>query len=208
MNKALTVALAGSTAYGLWWLYRNQPAMGQNDKDEAEQPVGLDFGPLDLSAYEPKEDGYKDMEFFNPSEFQGYYGLLHVALKRKLDDFRRLWGFPVYVSPAPGAVGRTYGSGWHNYIKHGEIYACDVMPVVLVGGEGRGMNSQEMIEAVGKAKAAGFTGIGAYPMWKPYPGLHLDVRTTATTLHPATWAGLKDEFTGKQYYTNIERAWA
>lgn len=138
------------------------------------------------------------MKYFKPSEFQGFFPRLHPDLVLYLDLFREAWGAPVSVSPAVGAVGRTTGSGYHNYVLHGCVMAVDVMPDFSDG--------RTLKEAYYCAKGLEkFSGIGAYPDWKPRPGLHLDVRPDRSPLNPATWAGVKND-KGKQVYVGVLEA--
>jgi hypothetical protein len=132
------------------------------------------------------------MKYFKPEEFQGYFDRLHPDLKIKLDELRERIGSPIAISPAPGAVGRTTGNSYHNYVKHGSVMAVDVFPDANVYLPG-------FLE---EAKEIGFTGIGYYPHWQPRPGFHVDVRPGDRV---ATWGGVRNE-EGKQIYVSIEEA--
>ncbi len=116
-----------------------------------------------------------------------------------MDEFRKLWGAPVIISPARGAIGRTDGTSFHNYARHGKVKAIDLMP--------RGMlTATDRVRAFASAKAAGATGIGLYPDWRPSQGIHIDVgvRTGKGVGNPAKWAGVRSP-SGGQVYVAIER---
>jgi len=138
------------------------------------------------------------MHFFKPAEFQGHYERLNPKLKEYLDEFRRQWGRPIRISPAPKAVGRTDGNSQHNYMRWGDVRAVDVMPDGLIG-------RSDAIRAVQLAKDIGFTGIGVYPDWRPSSGMHLDVRDGRERGKPATWGGVRND-SGKQVYVSMEQA--
>ena len=141
------------------------------------------------------------MTHFTPEEFRGFYDKMDERLLHILDQFRSHWGAPVIISPAEGAIGRTYGKGFHNYARHGKIMAIDVMP--------RGFNGpDDFRRAVAILTELGALGIGIYPDWKPSPGLHIDVgdRSNRSIGNPATWSAFSDGPNGKQMYYGIERS--
>ena len=141
------------------------------------------------------------LRYFGPAEFGQWWPLMSDALLQKLDTFRHRWGQPVQISPAPGSLGRLIPPGapgfasQHNVTRWGEVRAADIMPLVLepVGDEirRRGMTRAELQRAAELAEAVGFRGIGAAPDWRPYPGLHVDVREDRREGDPATWAELR-----------------
>lgn len=136
------------------------------------------------------------MKNFKPEEFQGWYNQCDLNLLDKLDKFRDLWGAPVMVSPAHGAVGRQLGkdaTSQHNIDRWGWVKAVDVMPKGM-------LERADMERAIRLAEEAGFTGIGVYPFWHPFPGLHLDVRDSPDG-RVATWAGVPKG--GKQVYIGM-----
>lgn len=138
------------------------------------------------------------MQYFQPQEFQGWYDQLDPRLMRALDAFRELWGDPVNISPAPGAVGRSLGAqatSRHNIDRYGTVQAVDVFP--------KGMATRKEAErAAVCAEQAGFGGIGLYPHWRPAPGLHLDVRP-----NQSRWGG-KRSSSGRQIYITLDAALA
>ena len=137
------------------------------------------------------------MKYFKPEEFKEFWELMDDDLLVVIDKFRELWGRPVRISPASGAIGRTVGSSFHNYVMHGKVMAVDLMPSQMT-------TSADRKHAFDCAELAGATGIGLYPYWKPSQGIHIDVgvRPGRGVHNPARWAGiLKD---GKQVYVGIE----
>lgn len=156
------------------------------------------------------------LRHFTSDEFGAYWPLMSVELLKKLDAFRAELGYPVLISPAPGAIGRPIigqddpaaesgaEKSYHNYLMHGEVMAIDVMPVPP-----HGATATERQRWVDVAKRVGFRGIGLYPDWQPRPGIHLDVRPVSALNGGAvaTWAGIKND-QGRQIYVGIERGLA
>lgn len=131
----------------------------------------------------------------------------HVLLL-KLDALREAWGDQILISPALGAIGRTYPPGHsnynsrHNVTKYGSVEAIDIMPLI----DGRSLTKTEMRQFYNLAISIGFTGIGVYPQWLPHAGFHLDVRDDRFAGNPATWAGVKTA--DGQKYIGVEGAFA
>lgn len=92
-------------------------------------------------------------------------------------------GGRAFISPAPGALGRTSGNkSSQHYTEPGRPFlAADVMV--------EGIPLTDAYEIARGLKL--FSGVGVYPDWGPAPGLHLDVRPDRTPDNPATWAGMK-----------------
>lgn len=131
--------------------------------------------------------------YFTLNDFRGEWPFLAIELLRKLDRFAEAMaklGAKVVISPAPGSMMRwdKEEEGEHKYGR-----AIDVMIIGPVTLE----QSYEV------AKNIGFSGIGVYPDWVPYKGLHLDIRNGRDPGNPAKWAGIKES--GKQVYVAIER---
>lgn len=130
------------------------------------------------------------MQHFKPEEFQGYFDKLSPDLKVKLDNLREVWNKKIYISVAPGAVGRHLGptnASRHNVDRWKEVQAVDVMPDGLE-------NVSDAFMFYDMARKVGFTGIGFYPQWKPLPGFHLDVREAKF----ASWGRLGGVYVGIQ----------
>lgn len=132
-----------------------------------------------------------DLVYFRPSEFGAWFDYMSPSTLAALDEFRRLWGAPVTVSPAAGGLGRRLGYddlSQHNVDRWGECRAVDFFP--------SGLNSLNANRAYECAKRAGFTGIGIYTDTSPGWMMHGDTRTDRTTMNPATWARVGRNYTG------------
>jgi len=125
------------------------------------------------------------MDHFKLSEFRGEHLFLSVGLLTKLDEFRERLGEPVMVSPAKGSMMR-----WNapNNSQHKYGRAIDVMLPKTV----------DFARAFKIAKEVGFTGIGFYPHWRPFPGFHVDVRPTKKV---ALWGAVNPEREGQRFTT-------
>ena len=122
------------------------------------------------------------------------------SLLVRLDVLRHMWGKPIRISAAPGAIGRMAGDSQsqHNFERWGIVRAIDVMPAGI--GTPEAANGFYLL-----AVDVGFTGIGWYPDWKPAPGFHLDVRSDHEPGAPATWGGVKNDL-GQQVYVSLNDA--
>lgn len=137
------------------------------------------------------------LEFFTPDEFGLWFPIMDTEFLIMLDDFRREVGQPVYVSPAPGSLGRPDDIG-SQHLPNPLLNAADLMSAAPL----------ETLHSA--ALKIGFTGIGLYPDWKPDHGIHLDTRTDRSPNNPATWSAFNsfDITLGRttQKYTGIDRA--
>ena len=121
-------------------------------------------------------------------------------LLEALDEFRDRLRAPVMISPAEGALGRHLGvraASRHNIDRWGAVQAADVMLP-------RGPDVRDQTQGgavVDLAVECGFGGIGVYPGWHPYPGLHLDVRPPKSDGSPYTWARIDG------VYVAMHKAW-
>ncbi len=134
-----------------------------------------------------------NLRHFTTDEFGASLPMLSMGLLEKLDEFRERLGSPVLISPAPGSLFRPAGAEESQHL-YGR--AADVM-----------VPDADLKRAFQVAKEVGFTGIGVYPHWQPYKGLHLDVRPDRKPGAPALWAGLRGA-DGKQFYTSVERGFS
>ncbi|MDP2505646.1 hypothetical protein [Oceanobacter sp. 3_MG-2023] len=142
-----------------------------------------------FGIYMLKRSSKPNLNYFNESEFYGFYPLLSNDLLFKLDEFRNRWGAPVRVSPATGAIVRFNGTGdesQHNVDMWGESRAIDVFPEGMEAAEDRARAYQI-------AKDVGFTGIGIYTDTKPGNMIHVDVRKGT---HVATWSRVGYQYLG------------
>ena len=143
-----------------------------------------------------------NLKHFTPSEFGAWWLLMSKKQLLTLDKFREALGKPIIISPAKGSLGRYLGSGessQHNVSKWGEVRASDIMFPWMT-------TKEELRHAVEVAKRVGFTGIGAYPHWKPYMGLHVDVREDRQPGNPALWSAIV--VAGNQKYVGLDVAFA
>lgn len=140
------------------------------------------------------------LRYFKATEFRQWWPLMDADLLFGLDEFRHRLGRAVQISPAIGALGRPGADdSMHNVAKWGSVRAADV---IIPGATKADLPGFYQV-----AREMGvFGGIGVYPDWKPWPGLHLDTRDRDPQ-QPATWAGLNDS-SGKQFYTGVNQAWA
>lgn len=143
-----------------------------------------------------------NLEFFKPSEFGIWWPFMDQALLIGLDQLRRVWGYPIIISPALGALGREDGNpASQHFLKNGVVRASDIMPTK----DGKALDKRQLREFYKLARSLNvFSGLGVYPDWRPYAGLHLDTRTNRTPENPALWGGYRDN-QGKQKLTGIEQ---
>jgi len=158
--------------------------------------TGLTVGIVYAAAYAAARANF-DMRHFTAGEFGLWLPLLNPKLLDKLDQFRDYLNAPVIISPAIGAIGRLTplrpGQGKTEHRPAPLVDAIDVM-----------LPETTLAEGVTAARTIGFTGFGVYPAWKPYHGMHLDVRSDRDREHPATWAGIPNS-DGKQIYVALEQ---
>ena len=142
------------------------------------------------------------LTYFSESEFQGQFDMIEPMTLLFIDKVRELWGSPISVSQATGAVGRTYGNGYHNHTKHGKIYAVDLLPSNL----NTQADARRFFDVATKAaEALGIEqwGIGIYPKWNSGVGIHLDTGQRGKE-GPATWSALPLGPNGSQKYYGWE----
>lgn len=120
-----------------------------------------------------------------------------------LDELRERSGYYIMISPASGALGREGDEekSWHvPRGLTGTIHAADIMPYKMVDGVKTGLSKPELKRFYELARSFNvFSGIGAYPDWKPFAGLHLDTRTDRMPESPALWSGIKTA-QGQKYF--------
>ncbi|MEW8346757.1 MAG: hypothetical protein AB2687_00470 [Candidatus Thiodiazotropha taylori] len=105
-----------------------------------------------------------------------------IKVDRFMEESKGEW----MVSPAPGATCRDYGSETSRHYAVGRL--ADAIDIMLISGD---------LEENYRIALERFGGVGVYPDWQPYPGLHIDGRPGA-----ATWAGIKDG--GVQVYVPVD----
>lgn len=145
---------------------------------------------LNKSPAEAASNNMVEMQFFSPSEFGGWFNQMSPELLKKLDQFRKEWGFPVQISPHQDAVGRedATSQSQHNVMRWGEVRAVDVFPKNSIGGY---INSKaELKRAYDIARRVGFNGVGLYTDTAPGHMVHLDVRKGAF----AKWSRIAGQY--------------
>ncbi|PHS23397.1 MAG: hypothetical protein COA83_09920 [Methylophaga sp.] len=170
-----------------WYIFQRLTA-GNAYASALQQPTT--FLGFDIPDFN-RGDTMPELRYFTAAEFGEWWPLMSTDFLTKLDEFRHRLGVPVRISPATGSLGRESGldTSQHNVDMWGEVRAGDVMFIGV-----------DLETAYKVAKEVGFTGIGAYPDWKPTQGMHLDVRQAPLAL----WSGILES--GKQVYKSIQQA--
>lgn len=117
------------------------------------------------------------LRHFSPVEFRASWLVMDRDFLYTLDEYRERLGRKVMISPAPGSLYRAFDNGDHGHLP---LAVADVM---LPEGP-------DLETAFNVALEVGFTAVGVYPFWEPYPGLHLAKRPNRTPADPATWADI------------------
>ena len=142
------------------------------------------------------------IDHFEPSEFQGKLHLLDHRVPYVIDKLRKRIGGRLVPSPVGGAIareGKKHKSSQHYANPQQGIYstAIDLMsPDIDLFTVFR--EAQEMSE---------IGGIGLYPDWNPFPGVHIDLRLRKPGGAPAIWMAKKvidDKGGSKQVYVGID----
>lgn len=187
MKKPYTVTLRTNADPNRPWLDRVDPVFDHG-------LVLRHFTPTEFRR--PPGPGNKTYDYL--AEIDVYWGkAMWQPLLLALDEFREQWGFPVVISPAPGAIGRLRPpteTSQHNLLRWGVVRAIDVMPVGM-------LSRADARRAVEIAAEVGMDGIGLYPHWKPRAGLHLDMREEGG----GRWGGVLDE-DGNQVMVALDTA--
>jgi len=106
-----------------------------------------------------KED-WKFIRYFSPEENWGDPYRMSLYLVKQLDELRDFIGYPIYI--LYGSQGKHSKKSYHytDPCKAVDCYCKDL----------------SLLDFYFAAERFNFGGIGIYPYWKPYPGLHLDIR--------------------------------
>lgn len=140
------------------------------------------------------------LRHFRPNEFRRWWPYMDPRLLEALDEFRERLRAPVMISPADGALGRNLGP--ENTSRHNIDRWCTVQAADVMLPRAKNLRDEQQGRAVIEiATACGFGGIGVYLDWKPYPGLHLDIRPLKADGGPATWTRIDGQ------YVAMARAW-
>lgn len=113
------------------------------------------------------------LKYFKATEFRDWAEWMDHTFLRTLDKYRHELQMPIMISPHRDSLGRKAGKPTSEHYFDGSRYlrVADVMPHT----RGRSFDREEMAYAVELAKTM-FSGVGLYPYWSPYAGLHLDLR--------------------------------
>ena len=198
----IVVAVSMAGIAGAYLIQRMTAGNAYAKTYAATEPGEAALLPLDwVGDWIDEGEPLQPLTYFKPEEFGEWWPLMNTDLLTLLDEFRDRLGSAVMISPAAGSLGRNDGVSLsqHNVDMWGEVRAADVMFP--------GLDRSDLERAAKIAEEVGFTGIGAYPDWSPYVGMHLDVRQSRVSGWPATWAGLSIAGIQRTDYA-IERAWA
>lgn len=129
--------------------------------------------------------------YLSPEVIPGCWDKMDLAFLERVDQF--MWDSPGewMVSPAEGAACRDYGSKTSRHYAVGR--QADAIDIMLVNGD---------LEENYRFALTRFGGVGVYPEWIPFHGLHVDGRPVGDRV--ATWAGVRQD--GKQIYVAAEQA--
>ncbi|MBT3041983.1 MAG: hypothetical protein KME67_03905 [Candidatus Thiodiazotropha sp. (ex Codakia orbicularis)] len=159
---------------GVGWLImrgRNSEQMGPSES-VVEETTGYTF------------------HYLSPEVIPGCWDQMDLAFLIRVDQF--MWDSPGewMVSPAVGAACRDYGSTTSRHYAVGR--KADAIDLMLVDGD---------LEENYRFALTRFGGVGVYPDWIPFHGLHVDGREGERV---ATWAGIRQG--GEQVYVAAEQA--
>ena len=139
------------------------------------------------------------LQYFVPAEFvvagHDWWDAMHPDVLLALDRYRAALRSEVRINKVKGALGRHAGlmsKSQHNVDRWGHVMAVDChAPRVSLFEQYRVAFELDM-----------FHGIGIYPDWLPYPGVHVDVRHGYNSKNPAQWGALRQS-DGKQVYVGL-----
>ena len=153
--------------------------------------IGL-FGGLLYLLKMQKQTQELNLQFFKPSEFGIWFPFMDKKLLLGLDELRRQFGYPIMISPAQGSLGREDGNPRsQHFLRNGVVRAADIMPIK----NGQSLNKKQLKDFYLLARSLNvFSGLGVYPDWRPYAGMHLDTRIDRTPENPALWGAYRDKY--------------
>lgn len=153
------------------------------------------------------------LKYFYPPEFGIWWPFMDNELLLKLDKFRAALNDTVTVSPVGGAIGRikaAIADSQHILGSDLTVRAVDVMVPKNLLGVKYSRGGTELKKVFDLAVQTGFRGIGVYPQWKPYSGLHLDTRPKPKNkygnYYVDTWSGVYNPNTGQNDYGAVSKA--
>lgn len=144
------------------------------------------------------------LDNFSPSEFGIWWPFMDKDLLLGLDQLRKNIGQSIVISPVNGALGRNdneQDSSYHNVLKWGKVRAADIQFPEL---REKSMTLEDIYSHA--IRIPQFGGVGVYPGWKPYPGLHVDTRSRKSDGSVAKWSGFYNVHTGKNDYKSVDAA--
>ena len=122
--------------------------------------------------------------------------LVSPTLLKTLDAFRDLLGAPIIFSPAPGTLYAK--SGHAEDSEHGDGEAGDIkFPKTGI--------STALLTAT---RFPFFASIGVYPLWKPYPGLHVGVRYHTNIFRKMWWKDETGNWRGWESKKSVTEFWS
>jgi hypothetical protein len=139
---------------------------------------------------------FSKIKHWSPKDFNKFDRFLSQELLNKLDIFAEKFSKygKLRVSPVDGAIIRIDDSdSQHNIKKTGKTFAIDLIPMFYTNVSNhllRGIQRKEFKMLFELMKNSGFAGIGMYPEWIPFRGVHVDVRKTA----PKYWVMINGEY--------------
>lgn len=176
-------------------------------------PQILTIAGVGFTAYAALYLSKPKLKNFYPHEFGMWWPFMDNELLQKLDKFRDALGDAVILSPVGGAIGRIKAAitdSQHIMGADLTVRAVDVMIPKNLFGVKYSRSKTELKKAFELALQSGFRGIGVYPQWKPYAGLHLDTRPKPKNkygnYYVDTWSGVYSAQTGQNVYGSVNAA--
>lgn len=126
---------------------------------------------------------------FTASEYGEWADDVDMELVKTCDVWRSLVGSKIIISPNTGSLGRRSGSVKSRHYAVGRKFdAQDVfLPEVIGHIDSVNLDQYNNLKKVLEYASHLFGGIGLYPYWKPYVGLHVDKRPFKKDGSPALW---------------------
>lgn len=150
---------------------------------------------------------WSKIRHFKKEEFLRYYSkeyhsVLHLfdaQLVYAVDNLREVVGEILLISPVKGAISRIKEK--YKYSRHYAVNRLsDALDLMVPSGDLRKIYDTNIPE---------IGGIGVYPDWKPYPGIHIDLRPRKTDGSRAEWMGrLIVDKNGKKQQEYVKIDWS
>lgn len=138
-----------------------------------------------MGGYPATRVNWAKVRHFLPEEFRGELSAIDGRLIYAVDELRARLGAALIVSPARGSMTR-FGDAARTSMHYAN-------PAAGIYGQAVDLMSpeatlREVYEAAAAVREIG--GIGIYPNWRPWPGVHVDIRARGTGGRLATWMGI------------------